>query len=131
MLLTYSFKCVILGITNKERVLLMNTKNIRSVLAYTQDEFARKYDIAIATVKNWDARNCMPEYLYRLICKDILVKKYLLFNSYTSGWVLDNFEESQKYGRLYESMVLSIACRLDIDSSVYLKWFEELREIYD
>lgn len=109
----------------------MNTKNIRNVLGYTQDDFARKYNIPIATVKNWDSRNCMPSYMYYLVCKDIIVRKYLLFESYTSKWVLDNLEECEKYDRLYNDMVLSVAFRLDIDISHYRNWVDEVREIYE
>lgn len=41
----------------------MNSKEIRKDLNMSQREFAVKYSIPLATVRNWDSRNCMPIYM--------------------------------------------------------------------
>lgn len=41
----------------------MNTKEIRKDLGMTQVQFSEKYGISLATIRNWDSRNCMPSYL--------------------------------------------------------------------
>lgn len=45
----------------------MNTKDIREKFNLTQEELALRFDIPLGTIRNWDARNCMPSYVHRLI----------------------------------------------------------------
>ncbi len=45
----------------------MTTHNIRSKLGLTQVQFANKFKIPLATVRNWDARNCMPIYIGNML----------------------------------------------------------------
>ena len=49
----------------------------------TQEEFAKKFDIPIGTVKNWDARKTMPEYIYNMC--------HLLANA--ENWIRKDLEE--------------------------------------
>lgn len=45
----------------------MNTKGIRYELNLTAQEFADKFNIPVGTVRNWDSRDCMPDYLFNMI----------------------------------------------------------------
>ena len=45
----------------------MNTKGIRYELNLTAQEFADKFGIPVGTVRNWDSRDCMPDYVFNLI----------------------------------------------------------------
>lgn len=62
----------------------MTSARIRMKLGnLTQKEFAEKYEIPLGTVKNWDARDCMPEYIQNLIftsiedANDRMYEKYI------------------------------------------------------
>lgn len=46
----------------------ISSHGIRSALGMSQSEFARAFGIPISTVRNWDSKNCMPYYVYRLFC---------------------------------------------------------------
>lgn len=49
----------------------MTTHNTRKMLGnITQKEFAERFHIPAATVKNWDARDCMPDYIFYM-CNEI------------------------------------------------------------
>lgn len=63
MLLTSLFYCAIMIIEIEKGVIKMKTTEIRKRLGVTQREFAEMFEIPIGTVKNWDARDCAPEYL--------------------------------------------------------------------
>lgn len=45
----------------------MTTHEIRKDLNLTQEEFAYKFHIPLGTVRNWDARGCMPIYIYHIL----------------------------------------------------------------
>lgn len=51
----------------------MTTHEIRKMMAldgekaWTQKEFADHFGIPLSTVKNWDARNCMPAYIFNMV----------------------------------------------------------------
>lgn len=50
----------------------MTTHSIRGLIGaengkLTQEEFANRYGISIATVKNWDARGTMPDYVFEML----------------------------------------------------------------
>lgn len=47
----------------------MDTKNIRREFNLTQKEFSVIFDIPYSTVRNWDARNCMPLYVCGMVDK--------------------------------------------------------------
>ena len=48
----------------------MTTHNTRKMLGnITQKEFAERFNIPVSTVKNWDARDCMPEYVFYMACE--------------------------------------------------------------
>lgn len=49
----------------------MNTKEIRRITGLTQKQLANKFDVPYATLRNWDARDCMPEYMYKMMVKFI------------------------------------------------------------
>lgn len=53
----------------------MDTKDIRKDLGMTQQQFAERYNISLATVRNWDARNCMPSYLSTVFAEIVSLKK--------------------------------------------------------
>lgn len=55
----------------------MNSKAIREMLNMTQEEFAQRYSIPLGTVRNWDARNCMPVYYASIFAEIISLKKRL------------------------------------------------------
>ena len=48
----------------------MTTHSTRKMLGLTQKEFSKRFNIPLATVKNWDARDCMPEYIFYM-CNEI------------------------------------------------------------
>lgn len=45
----------------------MTSHDIRRKLGLTQVQFADKFEIPLATVRNWDARNCMPVYINNML----------------------------------------------------------------
>lgn len=45
----------------------MTSHDIRKRLGLTQVQFAEKFEIPLATVRNWDARNCMPVYINNML----------------------------------------------------------------
>lgn len=60
----------------------MTTHNTRKMLGnITQKEFAEKFNIPLGTVKNWDARDCMPEYIM-----DFAIEIYRLKRLYNDLW---------------------------------------------
>lgn len=61
----------------------MTSHRIRHLLGHlTQAEFATKYKIPLATIKNWDARECMPEYIENLILTSIEEENNRMFRVY-------------------------------------------------
>ena len=46
----------------------ISSHGIRNALGMSQSEFARAFGIPIGTVRNWDRKNCMPYYAFRLFC---------------------------------------------------------------
>lgn len=52
-----------------------DTKDLRKELNMSQAEFALQFNISPATVKNWDARQCMPEYVWKLFVRLIATEK--------------------------------------------------------
>lgn len=55
----------------------MTTGLIRDTFGFTQKELAEEFDISFSTVKNWDARDCMPEYVFKLIINYLIAKEEL------------------------------------------------------
>lgn len=45
----------------------MTSHDIRLKLGLTQVQFADKFEIPLATVRNWDARSCMPVYINNML----------------------------------------------------------------
>lgn len=45
----------------------MTSHEIRKDLNLTQEEFAYRFNIPLGTVRNWDARGCMPIYIYNIL----------------------------------------------------------------
>lgn len=43
------------------------THELRAWLGLSQREFSERYQIPVSTVRNWDARGTMPDYVGRLI----------------------------------------------------------------
>lgn len=52
----------------------MDTKEIRKDLGLTQVQFSERYNISLATVRNWDARNCMPTYLASIFAEIVSLR---------------------------------------------------------
>ena len=50
-----------------------NTKRIREVFGLTQKELSELTMIPLGTIRNWDSRDCMPEYMGRLLFKVLAV----------------------------------------------------------
>lgn len=55
----------------------MTTHKIRQDLNMTQKEFSQRYNIPLGTVRNWDARNCMPSYCASIFSEIISLKNRL------------------------------------------------------
>lgn len=47
----------------------MTSHEIRKDLNLTQEEFSSKFNIPLGTIRNWDARDCMPIYIYTILCE--------------------------------------------------------------
>lgn len=46
----------------------LDTKYLREICGnITQKELSELYGIPLGTIKNWDARHCMPKYVFDLI----------------------------------------------------------------
>lgn len=45
----------------------MTTKFFRESYNVTQKEISEKFDIPLSTIKNWDARDCMPSYVWGMM----------------------------------------------------------------
>lgn len=45
----------------------MTSHDIRKKLNLTQLQLSNLFSIPLSTVKNWDARDCMPVYIYNLL----------------------------------------------------------------
>ena len=53
----------------------MTTEFIRKGYKVTQKELSEIFNIPLATIKNWDARDCMPEYLESMMRDMIHLRK--------------------------------------------------------
>lgn len=47
----------------------MNTNYLRSRYGLTQEDLSIIFDIPKRTITNWDNRNCMPDYVYKMMCE--------------------------------------------------------------
>lgn len=45
----------------------MTSHSIRQMLDLSQNELAIAFDIPVATVRNWDSKDCMPIYIYEML----------------------------------------------------------------
>lgn len=45
----------------------MTSHTIRKLLDLSQNELAIAFDIPVATVRNWDSKDCMPIYIYQML----------------------------------------------------------------
>lgn len=45
----------------------MTSHTIRKILGLSQNELAIAFDIPVATVRNWDSKDCMPIYIYEML----------------------------------------------------------------
>ncbi len=55
------------------------THDLRAWFGWTQQDFSDYFNIPLSTVKNWDARQCMPEYVENMMkeireCWNIILK---------------------------------------------------------
>lgn len=46
---------------------MANTKGFRENYHYTQKQLSEEFGIPLATIQNWEARNCAPDYIIRLL----------------------------------------------------------------
>lgn len=53
----------------------MKTTSIRKKLGMSQREFAEYYSIPIGTVRNWESRDCCPEYILVMLYDLLATKK--------------------------------------------------------
>lgn len=53
----------------------MTSHYIRKQLGMTQVEFSKAFKIPLATVRNWDARDCMPVYVHEMLLQLVIQKK--------------------------------------------------------
>ena len=47
----------------------MDTKNFRKKFYMSQRDFSNFFSVPYGTVKNWDARSCVPDYFLKLCYK--------------------------------------------------------------
>lgn len=45
----------------------MTSHNIRKLLGFSQKDLADCFGIPVATVRNWDSKNCMPTYIGEML----------------------------------------------------------------
>lgn len=54
----------------------MTTHKLRRRLGdFSQQDFAIEFGVPLSTVKNWDSRNCMPEYVYYAFYRLIIFRQ--------------------------------------------------------
>lgn len=46
---------------------MCRTKFLRELYELTQKDISEKFDVPLATVKNWDSRSSMPEYVFKMM----------------------------------------------------------------
>lgn len=46
---------------------MCTTKFLRELYDLTQKDISEKFDVPLATVKNWDSRSTMPEYVFTMM----------------------------------------------------------------
>ena len=54
----------------------MTSHNIRKLLGFSQKDLADCFGIPIATVRNWDSKNCMPTYIVEMLSYIYDCEKY-------------------------------------------------------
>lgn len=45
----------------------MTSHSVRKMLGLSQNELAIAFDIPVATIRNWDSKDCMPIYIYEML----------------------------------------------------------------
>lgn len=45
----------------------MTSHTIRKILGLSQNDLAIAFRIPVATVRNWDSKDCMPIYIYEML----------------------------------------------------------------
>lgn len=45
----------------------MTSHTIRKILGLSQNDLAIAFDIPVATIRNWDSKDCMPIYIYEML----------------------------------------------------------------
>lgn len=54
----------------------MTSHNIRKLLGFSQRDLADCFGIPIATVRNWDSKDCMPPYIGEMLSYIHTCEKY-------------------------------------------------------
>lgn len=54
----------------------MTSHNIRKLLGFSQKDLADCFGIPIATVRNWDSKDCMPSYIFEMLSYISTCEKY-------------------------------------------------------
>lgn len=54
----------------------MTSHNIRKLLGFSQKDLADCFGIPIATVRNWDSKDCMPTYIGEMLYYIFTCDKY-------------------------------------------------------
>lgn len=54
----------------------MTSHNIRKLLGFSQKDLADCFSIPIATVRNWDAKDCMPTYIGEMLSYIYVCEEY-------------------------------------------------------
>lgn len=45
----------------------MTSHTIRKMLGLSQNDLAIAFNVPVATVRNWDSKDCMPIYIYEML----------------------------------------------------------------
>lgn len=77
----------------------MTTHSIRGMIGgekgkLTQEQFANRYGISLATVKNWDARGTMPNYVFEMLSELCYYRE--LYVDMTMKYCGDLMERNEK-----------------------------------
>ena len=85
----------------------MTTERIRKGFKITQKQLSEMFNIPLGTIKNWDARDCMPEYMEEILIQVLLVKDAC--KKYHEELEIDSCSIEC---RMAEGMIINRACNM-------------------
>lgn len=75
---------------------MASTKSFRENYGYTQKKLSETFDIPLATIQNWESRDCAPDYIIRLLYMYEIqaekVSKYRKCIKNNIGWGINLFD---------------------------------------